>query len=51
MGVYNGPKGRINRRLGALIFESAGAARALERRPSPPGMAPTQRKLSKLGED
>jgi small subunit ribosomal protein S4 len=50
MGPYTGPKGRINRRLGALIFESAGAVRALERRPSPPGMAPPQRKLSKYGE-
>lgn len=50
MGRYTGPKGRINRRLGGLIFESAGAARALERRPTAPGMAPPQRKLSKYGE-
>ena len=26
-----GPKARVNRRLGALIYESAGAARAYER--------------------
>ncbi len=50
MSRYTGPKARINRRLGLMIFESAGAARALERRPNPPGMAPVQRKLSKYGE-
>ena len=38
MGRYHGPKARINRRLGALIYETAGAARALERRDNPPGM-------------
>ena len=41
MGRYSGPKGRVNRRLGALVFENAGAARALEKRPNPPGMAMT----------
>lgn len=50
MGHYTGPKGRINRRLGLAVFESGGAVRALERRPTPPGMAPPQRKLSKYGE-
>ncbi len=49
MGRYTGPKGRINRRLGALVFESAGAARALEKRPNPPGMAGRRRKLSNYG--
>jgi small subunit ribosomal protein S4 len=38
MARYHGPKARINRRLGALIYESAGAAKALERRDNPPGM-------------
>jgi small subunit ribosomal protein S4 len=50
MAHYIGAKGRINRRLGGVIFESAGAVRAFERRPTPPGMAPVQRKLSKYGE-
>lgn len=50
MSRYTGPKARINRRLGALIFESAGAAKAHERRPKPPGMAMAPRKLSKYGE-
>jgi small subunit ribosomal protein S4 len=50
MGRYTGPKARINRRLGSLIFESAGAVKASERRNAPPGMAPPQRKLSKYGE-
>ncbi len=50
MARYTGPKARINRRLGGVIFECAGAVRALERRPSAPGMAPPQRKLSKYGE-
>ena len=49
MGHYTGPKGRINRRLGALIFEDAGAARALERREYPPGMAQRRRKHSTYG--
>ncbi len=50
MSHYTGPKSRINRRLGAMIFESAGAVRAAERKPSPPGMAQGRRKLSKYGE-
>jgi small subunit ribosomal protein S4 len=49
MGRYTGPKGRINRRLGALIFENAGAARALELRDMPPGMARRRRKVSNYG--
>jgi len=49
MGRYTGPKGRINRRLGAMVFENAGAVRALEKRPSPPGMAERRRKLSTYG--
>src|SRR6188472_2989995 len=38
MARYHGPKARINRRLGAQIYESAGAVKAHERRDSPPGM-------------
>ncbi len=49
MGHYVGPKGRINRRLGALVFESAGAARTFERREYPPGMAQRRRKVSNYG--
>ena len=49
MGRYTGPKGRINRRLGALIFENSGAARALELRDMPPGMAKRRRKVSNYG--
>lgn len=49
MGRYTGPKGRVNRRLGAMVFENAGAIRALEKRPNPPGMAERRRKLSTYG--
>jgi small subunit ribosomal protein S4 len=50
MARYNGPKARINRRLGAMIYESAGAARALGRRDNPPGMHVKKgRKLSNWG--
>lgn len=49
MGRYTGPKGRVNRRLGAMVFENAGAVRALEKRPTPPGMAERRRKLSTYG--
>ena len=38
MGRYTGPKGRVNRRLGFMVFENAGAVKALERRTNPPGM-------------
>ena len=49
MGRYTGPKGRINRRLGSLVFEDAGAARALEKKEYPPGMAQRRRKVSNYG--
>lgn len=49
MGRYTGPKGRVNRRLSTMVFENAGAVRALERRNSPPGMAERRRKLSTYG--
>ncbi|MFM7843810.1 MAG: 30S ribosomal protein S4 [Planctomycetota bacterium] len=38
MARYTRPKARVNRRLGAMIFESSGAKRAWERRETPPGM-------------
>jgi len=50
MAHYTGPRARINRRLGAAIFENAGATRAAERKPNPPGMAVRPRKLSTYGE-
>jgi small subunit ribosomal protein S4 len=49
MARYTGPKGRINRRLGTLIYETAGAARALDRRPQPPGMHVRGRRPSNYG--
>ena len=48
MGRHTGPKARINRRLGAMIFESSGAVRAAERRDYPPGMSQRRRKPSKM---
>lgn len=50
MAHYTGPKARINRRLGAMIFESAGAVKATQRRDSSPGMQPPRRALSKYGQ-
>ncbi len=49
MGRYTGPKGRINRRLGAMIFESAGAVKALNKRDNPPGPPVRRRKVSTYG--
>ena len=49
MGRYTGPKGRINRRLGAVIFENAGAQKAFEARDYAPGMSQKRRKLSEYG--
>jgi small subunit ribosomal protein S4 len=46
---YTGPKARINRRLATLVYETAGAAKALERRDNPPGMHVKGRKLSNWG--
>ncbi len=50
MSRYRGPKARINRRLGGIIFESAGAVKSTDRKPNPPGMQPAPRKLTKYGE-
>ncbi len=49
MARYTGPKARINRRLGTLIYESGGAARAMERRDNPPGMHTRPRRPSNYG--
>ena len=49
MARYTGPKARINRRLGSLIYENAGASRALERREAPPGMHTRPRRPSNYG--
>jgi small subunit ribosomal protein S4 len=49
MGRHFGPKARVNRRLNAQIYESAGAIRAFERRPQPPGMHTRRGKLSTYG--
>ena len=49
MARYTGPKTRINRRLGAQIYESSGALRAMERRDAPPGMHTRPRRTSNYG--
>ena len=50
MARYRNAKGKINRRLGAQVYESGGAVRAFDRRPEPPGMHPRPRKLSTYGQ-
>ena len=49
MARYTRPKGRINRRLGMLVYESAGAGRAFQRRDQPPGMHTRGRRPSNYG--
>ncbi len=49
MGRYTGPKARVNRRLGMLVYEDAGSGRALERRDHPPGMHVRGRRPSNYG--
>ena len=49
MARYTGPKARVNRRLGMLIYESGGAVRAMERRDNPPGMHTRPRRTSNYG--
>ncbi len=49
MARYTGPKARINRRLGTLIYESAGAIKASDRRDNPPGMHTRGRRPSNYG--
>ncbi len=49
MGRYTGPKGRVNRRIGSVIFENAGAVKALERRDTPPGQYGKRKKPTDYG--
>lgn len=50
MSRYTGPKARVNRRFGAMLYESAGAARAYGKRgDNPPGMHPRGRRTSNYG--
>ncbi|MCR9117958.1 MAG: 30S ribosomal protein S4 [bacterium] len=50
MARYTGPKARINRRLGTLIYENSGAVRASEKREGqPPGMHTRTRRPSTYG--
>ena len=49
MAHHTGPKARVNRRLGGLIYENAGASRAYERREAPPGMHTRPKRPSNYG--
>lgn len=49
MGRYTGPKARVNRRLGGLIYENVGAVKAYEKRDYPPGMATRRKKPTNYG--
>ncbi|PHS11314.1 MAG: 30S ribosomal protein S4 [Blastopirellula sp.] len=49
MGHYTGPKAKINRRLGGMIYENRGAVRAADARPNPPGMHNRPRRPSNYG--
>ncbi|TWT30837.1 30S ribosomal protein S4 [Blastopirellula retiformator] len=49
MGHYTGPKARINRRLGGVIYENRGAIKAYDRRATPPGMHNRPRRPSNYG--
>ena len=49
MGRYTGPKARVNRRLGMLVYEDAGASKAAERRDHPPGMHVRGKRPSNYG--
>ncbi|MGE4159906.1 MAG: 30S ribosomal protein S4 [Planctomycetota bacterium] len=47
---YTGPKGKINRRLGTIVYDDAGALRAFEKRNYWPGMhAHRRRQISNFG--
>jgi hypothetical protein len=49
-GVFSFPIARVNRRFGALLYESAGCVRAFEKRKdSPPGMHPRSRRTGNYG--
>jgi small subunit ribosomal protein S4 len=49
MARNTGPKARVNRRLNAMVYESAGAVRAHQRREQPPGMHTRGRRPSNYG--
>ena len=49
MARYTGPKARVNRRLGTMVYENRGASRAMERREGPPGMHTRTRRPSNYG--
>ncbi|PQO44981.1 30S ribosomal protein S4 [Blastopirellula marina] len=49
MGHYTGPKARINRRLGGVIYENRGAIKGYDRRATPPGMHNRPRRPSNYG--
>lgn len=49
MARYTGPKGRINRRIGVMLFEDNGAVKALDKRKNPPGMHTRTRRPSNYG--
>lgn len=49
MSHYTGPKARVNRRLGVMLYESSGAVRASDRRTNPPGMHTRGRRPSNYG--
>lgn len=49
MARYHGPKARVNRRIGAMVYEGGGAVRAYERRDNPPGMHARGRRPSNYG--
>ncbi len=49
MARYHGPKARINRRLGFMVYESHGAIKAMERRDNPPGMHTRPRRPTNYG--
>ncbi len=46
MAHYTGPKARVNRAYGTLIYEESGAVKALERHNSPPGMNRARRRAT-----
>ena len=50
MARHTGPKARINRRLGQMIYENAGAIKAMDRRDNPPGMHTRPRRPSNYGQ-
>ncbi len=49
MARYTGPKARVNRRLGAMVYENHGATKAADRRKAPPGMHTRPRRPSNYG--